>query len=242
MSNKFDDQTAHTLDKKTFDIHVHSCELLIRRPLLTDVLYRRHTQLLSSGKAAIYDFYRNDCKWLTIPTSIKTFFSNDLFSTTALPAKVFVVFFEEDRLNGDFSKSIQVYKKPKNLVYCGLELDNRPIQDFATHQNGTYDTGLDNFQFLNIFLTTQTYYNNRENVPAISKEDFNSKSFILCYDLTTSAFISEGTFPLLKTGSLKLRLEFSAATSKTYNCLVFSTSPATMCIDSNRNVTMSYRV
>ena len=165
-----------------------------------------------------------------------------MFSTTALPAKVFVAFFEEDRLNGDYKKSIQVYKKPENLVYCGLELDNRAIQDFTTHQTRTYESGLENFQFLNVFLTTQTYYNSRENGPYVTKEDFGSKAFILCYDLTTSGFTSEGMFPLLKTGSLKLRMEFSAATPKPYNCLIFSTSPATMCIDMNRNVTMSYRI
>ena len=177
-----------------------------------------------------------------MPTNLKTFYSNDLFSTTALPAKVFVVFFDEDRLNGDYTKSLQLYKKPDKLVYCGLELDNRPIQDFASHQNKTYGTGLDNYQFLNLFLSTQTYYSGREMGPHLTKEAFNSSTYILAYDLTTSGFTSDGMFPLLKTGSLKLRMEFSSATTKTLNCLIFSTNPATMCIDMNRNVTMSYRI
>ena len=52
MANKSGDaDTAFTLERKTFDVLFQSCDLLIRRPLLSDAVYKRHTQLLGSGKS-----------------------------------------------------------------------------------------------------------------------------------------------------------------------------------------------
>ena len=182
----------------------------------------------------------SDAKWMSIPSGLKVFYSNDLFGSSSLPAKIFLVFFKQDRLNGDFEKSIQYYEKPANLISCGLELDSKPIGDFLTCTTRSYPTGLLNFQYLNIFLTGQNYYTTN-NGPNVALETFNSRQFILCYDLTASGFCSENSFPLIKTGSLRLHVEFSAATTEPLTCLLFSTAPATLTIDQNRQVAISYR-
>jgi len=171
---------------------------------------------------------------------VKTFYSQDIFSTTALPSKLYCVFFDEDRLNGDLKKSIQVYERPQNATYCGLELDGKPIADFLTHTNKTYATGLGNFQYLSLFMGNQTFYNN-QNTSTIGLEEFMSRLFILSYDLTASGYMSNDVYPLIKTGSLRLRMEFDVATTKPMTALVFGISPCTMTIDQNRNVNLSYR-
>lgn len=179
-------------------------------------------------------------KYVNIPQGIQTFYSTDLFSSTSLPAKAFMVFFEEKRLNGDYEKSIQKYEKPENLTYCDLELDNRPVNNFQTCTNKTYATGLDAFQFLNLYGANQSFYNN-QSCSGITFEDFKSHAFILAYDFTTSSYVSDEAYPLIKTGSVRLHMEFSAATAKSYVCLIFSSSPATLTIDNQRAVTLSYR-
>ena len=40
---------AWTLDGKKFDFRIHECCLLVRRPLLSDTLYRDHTRGLTGG-------------------------------------------------------------------------------------------------------------------------------------------------------------------------------------------------
>jgi hypothetical protein len=177
---------------------------------------------------------------MSIPTGLKTFYSSDLFGSGSLPAKLYVVFFDQDRLNGNFENSIQVYEQPANLTYCSIELDGRPVGDFASFVNN-YDAGLLNFQYQQIFQQTQSYYKMGASIPNISLETFKSRHFILCYDLTASGFITENSFPLIKTGSLRLHMEFSEQTAKSWTCLMFSTSPATLTIDQNRMVTLSYR-
>jgi len=192
------------------------------------------------GNSAIYEHYRSDCKWMSIPSGLKTYYSPDLFGAGSLPAKVYVVFFDQDRLNGKLENSIQVYEKPSNLTYCSIELDGRPVGEFGSFVN-SYDAGLLNFQYHQLFHQTQSYYKAGANIPNITLESFQSRHYILAYDLTAPGFITENAFPLIKTGSLRLHMEFSAATAKSWTCLIFSTSPATLAIDQNRMVSLSYR-
>jgi hypothetical protein len=196
--------------------------------------------LFFKGKPSIYEFYRSDVKYINIPQGIQTYYSTDLFSSTSLPAKAFMVFFEEDRLNGSYTKSLQKYEKPAGLTYCDLELDQRPVTNFGTCTNRTYGTALDAFQFLNIFNTSQTYYTGA-NGPNITFDQWKHNAFILTYDFTASGFVSEECYPLIKTGSVRLHMEFKEATTKSYVCLIFSSTPATLTIDNQRAVTLSYR-
>jgi len=192
------------------------------------------------GHSAIYEHYRSDCKWLSIPPGLKTYYSQDLFGSSSLPAKLYVVFFDQDRLNGHYEKSIQKYERPSGLKYCSIELDGRPVGDYGSFVND-YDAGLLNFQYLQIFHQTQSYYKPGANVPNISLDSFKERHFILCYDLTASGYCTENMFPLIKTGSLRLHMEFSTAQTKSLSCLVLSTSPATLTIDNNRMVALSFR-
>jgi hypothetical protein len=193
-----------------------------------------------AGKPSIYEFYRSDVKYINIPQGIQTFYSTDLFSSTSLPAKAFMVFFEEERLNGNFLKSLQKYERPNNLTYCDLELDQRPVNNFGTYTSKTYDKGLGTFQFLNLYNTSQAYYNNT-NGPSITFDEWKKNAFILTYDFTTTGFIAQEAYPLIKTGSVRLHMEFSEATTSSYVCLIFSSSPATITIDNQRAVSLSYR-
>lgn len=193
-----------------------------------------------SGKPAIYEHYRSDCKWLSIPSGHKNYYSPDLFPSSSLPVKLYVVFFDQDRLNGKYENSIQVYEKPPNMQFCSIELDGRPVGDFGNFINN-YDSGLLNFQFLQLFQQTQCYYKSGASIPNITLDTFDSRHFILAYDLTASGYVSDNTFPLIKTGSLRLHMEFSEAPTKNWTCLMFSTTPAVLAIDHNRMVSLSYR-
>lgn len=230
-----------TIADTQFRLNLKRCNLILKRPILSDAVYAEHTRALASGKVAIYDHFRSDCKWMTIPAALKTFYSQDLFGSTSLPAKVYVVFFDQDRLAGKYETSSQVYVKPPNLKFCGLELDGRPLGDFGSFA-GTYAAGLDKFQHRQIMNQTQCYYKPEAVVPDISLDSFNERHFILCYDLTAAGFVSSNTFPLIKTGSLRLHMEFTdSGLAKNMTCLIFSTNPATLAIDNNRMVSINYR-
>lgn len=151
-----------------------------------------------------------------------------------------MVFFEENRLNGDYLKSIQKYERPADLTYCDLELDQRPVNNFGVCTNKTYGAALDAFQYLNLFNTSQTYYT-PNNGPNISFAEWKNAAFILTYDFTATGFVEHEAYPLIKTGSVRLHMEFSSATTKSYVCLIFSSTPATLTIDNQRAVTLSYR-
>ena len=67
-------------------------------------------------------------------------------------------------------------------------------------------------------------------------EQFKSHSFIYAADITTAGAMVEDRLPLLRSGSLRLKIDFSEETTNGLNILVMGYFPAALTIDKNRSV------
>jgi hypothetical protein len=226
-------------EKTTYDIHLHGLSLLVRRPLVSEELYSKHTRLLASGKPALYYYTKTQNLWSTIPSGVRSHMSPELFSVQGLPGKIYIIFQSQTRLVGDLTKSIHVFEKPENLESVNLYLDSKPLSNFITPDSATMSTGLLNFLYLNLFKTTQTFYTNH--VPEITRSEFEKHCFILAFDLSSGNSIPEDSLPLVLSGSLRMRMEFSSPTTEVLNCLTFGLAPSLLTIDQNRSVAVSTR-
>jgi hypothetical protein len=223
-----------------YDFHIKDLFLLIRRPLISERLFTKHQKLLASGHSAKYYLMRTSCNWGSCPTNVRTYLSPELFNTGALPSKLFITFFSQKRLQGSYSDNIQCYKKPENLQAIALQLDSRTIANFITPTTQTCDTGLLDFLYLGLYSTTQTYYSSHGG-PNITRAEFEKHAFILAYDLTTASVTMDDSLPLLMSGSLRLKMDFSSPTVEAINVLSFAIHPSMMSIDKDRMVSLSYR-
>lgn len=223
-----------------YDFNIKDLFLLIRRPLISEQLFTKHQKLLSSGHSAKYYLMRTTCNWGIVPSNVRSYLSPELFNVGALPSKLFITFFSQKRLQGSYEHNIQAYKKPDNLQSIALTLDSRTIANFITPTAMSCSSGLLDFLYLGLFSATATYYNPNGG-PNITRAEFEKHAFILAYDLTTASVTMEDTLPLLMSGSLRLKMEFSTPTIETMNVLSFALSPSLMTIDNNRLVSLSYR-
>ncbi len=119
-------------------------------------------------------------------------------------------------------------------------LDSRPLGNFGVPTASTLDTGLDAFLYQNLWNVAQLQYDTGYS-PNISFADFKKHFFVLAYDLTSAGGITDDVLPLLKSGTLRLKLDFSAPTTEVTSILAFSLTNAVMTIDKNRHVNLSYR-
>ena len=79
----------------------------------------------------------------------------------------------------------------------------------------------------------------RFEAPDITMSQFKSHAFIYAADLTTAGAMVEDRLPLLKSGSLRLKLDFLTETTNGLNILIMGYFPAALTIDKERNVTVA---
>ena len=85
--------------------------------------------------------------------------------------------------------------------------------------------------------TVQSYY--RNDCPEISFEAYKKHSFIYAADLSASSVMVDGVLPLLKSGSLRIRIDFKNVTTQNWNIVCMGYFPSLLTIDNNRQVLVS---
>ena len=223
----------------TYKVKMVSISLLVKRITISNNLVAKHRRLFESGSVARYYFYRSISSWFAVPEGVSQFRSSRLFSASSLPAKLFFVFFSQERLQGTTNLNYQKYAKPENLTSIALSLDNKPVDAFASIHSEKLDDGLDNFLYTRLFQVMGSYYTN--NCPPISKSQFLNDFFVSYYDLSTAMESLENALPLIKSGELKLSLTFSEPTKTSYHCLAFASSPSLLTLDGKGVCAVSYR-
>ena len=233
------EKTKPTEKEYTFKVKIVSISLLVKRITISNNLVKKHRQMFDSGNVARYYFYRSISSWFSVPQGQSQFRSARLFSASSLPAKLFFCFFTQERLQGKYDLNIQKYQKPNHLVSVNLTLDNRTVDAFSSIYSEKLDDGLDNFLYTRLFQVMGNYYSNSG--PPISRSQFLNDFFVIYFDLSTNMESLENALPLIKSGDLKLSLEFSKTTETTYHCLTFASSPSLLTLDGNGICAVSYR-
>lgn len=156
------------------------------------------------------------------------------------PAKALFVFYDENRLRGKYELSPSLYKFPSTLQSVELYLDSRPVSTFRSLKCDSYRNNLESFSFLQLFKTMEVYYEAQG--LDITMEQFLSELFVMAWDCRTAEDKTSGTsLPLLKSGDLKILLRFSEPLAASLSVLLYSWSPALICIAGDGKATVSYR-
>lgn len=139
---KFEEVASYTQPKTQFKLKLHSLAIRLRRPLCSEQELQRIERGLSANHPARYHFQKAELAWISMPANHSTFLSPEMFvNYNCLPSKLFIVFFEDKRLTGDYSKNIHRFSFPEKLNSITLLLDSRPVgnvtpPDAATVANG----------------------------------------------------------------------------------------------------------
>ena len=162
-----------------------------------------------------------------------------LFDEHIKVSKLFLAFFESDRLGGEITKSTCHFALPENLQSVQVKVNRQPVDGFGSIYADSLYNGGQLFDFLRLFNLTETLYTNNPN-GKLTLDNFLHNKFVLSYDLTTAGVTATDSFPLLKQGEITLELKFSPSSTKEWICLAYAMSPSLIKVDKHRNIECDY--
>ena len=172
---------------------------------------------------------RVEVKAFTIGNGIQSKVEDHLFQGQ-LPKRVFFAAFNWGYATNPFR--FQHFNLSKLDVSCnGHSIHNRPFEPY-------FEQGLYLKSYLSLYQAVSAFGLNKSF--AIAKEDYNGGYCMWGYDLTADQGSEEGQLHPIKTGSLRIELQFAQALAAVINVIVFPEFDNQIEINSLREIVTVY--
>ena len=222
----------------TYHVEIEHCSLFLHRLQISDKLYSQHKAKLSKQVARYYS-YVPQSSFMNVSPGVLDFTSQALFPPSVMPVKLFLVFFKNSTLQGSYTENVQCYHRPPNLKSISIDLDGQPLSTFRNAYFQDLDKAALDFFYLSLFQTLQTEWSNFG--PPVTREKFLSDFFVCSWSTTTSG-VERQRLPLVRTGTLTLRVQFKTPSEENLTALVFGTCPMLLTVSGNYDVETSLRI
>ena len=177
---------------------------------------------------------RVEVKSFTIGNGIQPKVEDHLFQGQ-LPKRVFIAMVTNAAFNGGYATNpfrFQHFNLSKLDVSCnGHSIHNRPFEP-------NFEEGLYLKSYLSLYQAVSAFGLNKSF--DIAKEDYNGGYCMWGYDLTADQGSEEGQLHPIKTGSLRIELQFAQALATVINVIVFAEFDNQIEINSLREIVTDY--
>ena len=147
-----------------------------------------------------------------------------------------VGFVDNDAYNGNVAKSPFNFKNYDINFVCvyrnGTQISSSPIQPHFEHNKFIRS-------YLRLFSQTSPYF--ADTGVALSRSDFGGGYTLFTFDLTSQLNASDPTFELVKSGNIRLKAHFAAATPRTLTAVVLAEHDNLLQVDKDCHVSFDYR-
>ena len=186
--------------------------LLAKKIRVNPAVIYGHSEILKSSNAK-YPFVRTECRVQSIPSGSSSFHWENLFQGQK-PNKVVIGFVLSTSVSGD-------YKNPFNFSNCGIQsiclyADGIPVGGNPIKMDFTSASGASIVRaYSEMFQNTGKW--NRDAGNDISRADFINGSTLFVFQLEPD-FSHQGNYlSLVKTGNVRLDIQFQKALTSKYN-------------------------
>ena len=216
-------------DSDKYKISLSHAEFQVDRVHINPTILLHHEKLLNDGEFANYPLRSSIIKTFDISTGDLQVAKENLFQGRK-PRRVIIALVDASAASGDITKN------PYNFQHCNLkelalQFDTQRFPTEPLKMNFTkndYGEAYDN-------LLTAIGIKNDDTSIDITKEDFKSGQAIYAVSLTADDPECEA-FDFLKTGALKLKLDFDTGLAQTTRCITYAEFEKTLRIDKDRNI------
>ncbi len=220
-------------DDATFKIEIVKAVLRVRKVRISPAVYLAHAKALERGNAK-YPIDRVECKAFSIPAGKMDDTQEKVFMGQ-IPNRIIVGCVDNDAFNGRFMKNPFNFKN-QGLTQVSLELDGqeqtlKPIKCDFEH-------GLLAQAYMSLFTGTGKAFKNED--MDISIEEYPDGYTLFCFDLSPDLGEPADHFDLIKSGCVRLTLNFALPLPRTINVIVYAEFQNVLEIDRNRNVFYDY--
>lgn len=215
-----------------YKIKIIDIYLLAKKVRVNPALIVAHAELLKNSTAK-YPFDRVECRSQSLAAGSTMFTWDNLFQGQK-PNKVVVAFVKSKALSGDY-KSNPFHFLNCNIQSICLYVDGVPVWGSPLKLNFDASEGQSFMRaYTNMFLTNGQWGKNSG--LDINREDFAKSSTLFSFQLEPN-FLDDNTFlSLVKTGNVRLEVQFKTSLTDTTSCIVHSSSPAFFQINSQRDI------
>ncbi|XP_067658220.1 uncharacterized protein F54H12.2-like [Haliotis asinina] len=200
------------------DAYLQVCKLKVNPALIL-----AHNTLFENNSNALYPFTKSEVKVNSIPVSQLTHTIDNVSNPIA--NRYIIAFVESKSLNESYDKNHFNFQssmlKTVSLYVNGVSVPGRPTR--ADDVNS----------YVNMFDGMGFWRENRGNF--ISRGEFLLGNALFVFELEELCGESE-YLNLVKTGNVRLEIEFKAALTKTLSCIILSERNSIIEIDQARNV------
>ena len=215
----------------TYKVIIQEALLRMRKVRVSPSASMEHAVALTKTTAK-YPVRRVECKVFSVPAGNMAINQDNLF-LGAVPQKLIVCMVDNDAYNGSWKKNpynFQHYRATSvGLFYDGEHVPHRPMKLNFTNAGGLNDI----MGYSSLFTATGKSYHDTGN--QISREEYSKGYTMYGFDLTPD-LSDVGHLQLVKTGSLRLEVQFDQALAQTINVIVYAEFQSLIQIDSQRNV------
>lgn len=211
---------------------IENASLFVRKVKLAPAVQLAHIKALEIGTAK-YPIRRVETKVFSAPKGNLTVNQESLF-LGQLPQRVVIGCLETAAFNG--SSELNPFNfQHFDIDFISLYWDGKQVP--AKPLKPDFDNGLYARSFASLFTSTGMMNSNQGN--CISWDDYSNGYTLFGFDLTSD--LSHGEhFHLLKTGSLRLEMNFKRALPSTINIIIYGEFQNILEIDRARNVIVDY--
>ena len=215
-----------------YKVQIIDVYLLARKVKVNPALIVAHAELLKTSTAK-YPFDRVECRSQTIGSGSTVYTWDNLFQGQK-PNKVVIAFVKSNALSGDYTSN------PFHFLNCDIQniclyADGVPVWGNPIKLNFNKTEG-QNFirAYTNMFLTNGMWSKN--NGIQMNREDFANTSTLFTFQLEPTFSEDMNFLSLIKTGNVRLEVQFKTALTSPTSCIVYSNSPGFFQINSQRDI------
>lgn len=215
-----------------FKVEILDIYLLARKLRVNPALIIAHSEMLKSSTAK-YPFDRVDCRSQSLAAGSTMFTWDNLFQGHR-PNRVIVGFVKSKALSGDYKSNPFHFLNCKIQSIC-LYVDGIPVGGNPLKLNFDKTDGRSFMRaYTNLFLTNGAW--NKNSGLDLSTTDFANTSTLFAFQLEPIFPDDTKFLSLVKTGHVRLDVQFKQALSETISCIVYSESPGFFQINKERDI------
>ncbi len=232
MTRSKDKFVLMAAEDATYRVKIVSAVLNVRKVRVSPAVFLAQAKALEHGSAK-YPIDRVVCKTFSVPAGGLDFTHENLF-LGQVPTRVVIGFVDNSAFNGAYNKNPFNFKH-YNLTSLSLQVDGQEQACRPIHAN--FQTGETVRAYMSLFTDTGKAF--RDEGLDIDRDEYARGYSLFCFDLTPD-LAEQDHFNLIKTGSVRLKVNFAEQLANTINVIVYAEFQSVIEIDRNRNVFVDY--
>ena len=218
--------------KKEYKVVFKDAVMLVKRVTASDHATSAIEKTLEKGRAK-YTVDNIHCKDISIPPGNRSLIEDRLFNGR-IPNRVIIVFVDNNAFHGSYDTNPYNFKH-MNISEIGLSINGQPIPYSEPLKLHFDDNGYGECIRAYHALFTGTDIKCADRGNNIGRLEFANGYSIFAFNLAPDSETGEH-LNLLKTGTLRLSVQFSKAVSKTTQVLIFGEFQGVIELDRYRSV------